>query len=360
MNNLIVTLIGYNNFGNRLQNYALQEVLLTNGSKYVETLSIASLKDESLLISFIRAIKYKFFIKTKKNNRFYKFKNFNSKYILMTNKTIHFYSDLKKLNKEYDYFIVGSDQVWNHNMTHNFNIYFLENVDNTKKISYAASFGVDFYDSSYKFKYKQYLNEFKSLSVRENIGKKIVIELTNRNDVEVLVDPTMLLTTDEWDKVSIRPSQLDDIKEKKYILNYFLGELSESRKKEIDRIAEKYECHIINILDKNDPFYDSGPSEFLYLEKHAFLICTDSFHSCVFAILYNRPFVVFDREQKGVENMNSRIDTLINKFNLKDRKYNGKNITTSNLNHDYTDAYKILESERKKSNDFLKKALDIE
>ena len=51
-----------------------------------------------------------------------------------------------------------------------------------------------------------------------------------------------------------------------------------------------------HILDKNDPLYVSGPSEFLWLEKHAFLICTDSFHSSVFAILYDKPFVVFDRE----------------------------------------------------------------
>ena len=91
------------------------------------------------------------------------------------------------------------------------------------------------------------------------------------------------------------------------------GELSKERKDEIERIAKENDCEIINILDKNSPFYVCGPSEFLYLEKHAFLICTDSFHSSVFAILYNRPFVIFDREDKE-ENMGSRLDTLINKF----------------------------------------------
>jgi len=58
--------------------------------------------------------------------------------------------------------------------------------------------------------------------------------------------------------------------------------------------------------------------------------------------------------------MNSRIETLINKFKLKNREYNEKNITKENLNHDYTEAYKILEDERKKSENFLKKALDLE
>ena len=111
-------------------------------------------------------------------------------------------------------------------------------------------------------------------------------------------------------------------------------------------------------MDKNSPFYECGPSEFLWLEKYAFLICTDSFHSSVFAILYNRPFVIFDREQKNIVSMNSRLETLIKKFKLKNRKFEGK-ITKENLNHDYSEAYKILEKERKKSEVFLKKALDI-
>ena len=105
----------------------------------------------------------------------------------------------------------------------------------------------------------------------------------------------MLLSADDWDKVVKKPEQL---KTNKYILNYFLGNLSETRKKEIERIAKDNGCEIINILDKDGEFYQTGPSEFLYLEKNASLICTDSFHSCVFAILYNRPFVVFDREDR--------------------------------------------------------------
>ena len=77
-----------------------------------------------------------------------------------------------------------------------------------------------------------------------------------------------------------------------------------------------------------------------------------------FEILYNRPFVIFEREDKE-EKMNSRIDTLLSKFKLKNRRYNGSSITKENLEHDYTEAYKILEEERKKSKAFLEKALDI-
>ena len=164
----------------------------------------------------------------------------------------------------------------------------------------------------------------------------------------------MLLSAKEWDEVSKKPEQL---KTDRYILNYFLGELSEERKKEIQRIADENNCEVINILDKNSPFYETGPSEFLYLEKNAFLICTDSFHSSVFAILYNKPFIVFDREENIVK-MNSRLETLLSKFKLENRWYKG-HITDELLKVDYTEAYKILENERKKSEDFLKRALDL-
>ena len=73
--------------------------------------------------------------------------------------------------------------------------------------------------------------------------------------------------------------------------------------------------------------------------------------------MYNRPFIIFERDDKTVS-MNSRIETLISKFNLKNRKFEGK-ITKENLEHDYTEAYKILKEERQKSKEFIEKALEI-
>ena len=208
-----------------------------------------------------------------------------------------------------------------------------------------------------KKKIKKELYKFKSISVREEAGKRIINDVLPRNDVEVLIDPTMLLTADEWDKVAKKPKQLDNLKNKRYILTYFLGNLSMDKKGKIEEIAQKNNCEIINILDKNSPFYQTGPSEFLYLEKNAILICTDSFHSCVFSILYNRPFLVFQREG-NVNKMNSRIETLLNKFKLEDREVN-ENITDDKLKYDYSQAYKILENERDKTKIFIKNALDI-
>jgi hypothetical protein len=163
----------------------------------------------------------------------------------------------------------------------------------------------------------------------------------------------MLLTDKEWSELAKRPKQL---KTDKYILNYVLGILSPEREAEIERIARENDCEIINILDKEGPFYETGPSEFLYLEQNAFLICTDSFHSSVFALLFNRPFIIFNREDSQAS-MNSRLETLVNTFKLENRNFY-KNITEENLKHNYTNAYKILEEERKKAHNYLNNALN--
>ena len=351
----ILTINDDTNFGNRLQNYALQEIL-NKKNLIVKTIDNKNIKKtKNLLKQFIFFNKgiLRRFSPLKRHRRWRKFVEFNKNFIY-SNEIIYLDTIPSDILEYNDYFIVGSDQVWNPTITRLSTIDVLKDVVPNKRISYAASFGIDRLPKKNEEIVKQEISKFKSISVRENEGKKIIEDLTGRKDVEVLIDPTMLLTSKEWDKISKKPKM---IKNKNYILNYFLGDLSEQRQKEIERIAKENECEIISILDKNSIFYECGPREFLYLEKNAFLICTDSFHSSVFAILYNRPFIIFDREDEKVK-MNSRIDTLLSKFNIKNRRYDGK-ITDKNLKHDYSDAYKILEQERKKSEAFLEKALDL-
>lgn len=355
----IITITNGQNYGNRLQNYAVQTVLKKNNIN-PETLLNLGEKETSAIEKVKNTIKncIKFLIKHKKfkveKEREKIFINFNKQYISFSDYKISNQNINKDILKYYDIFLCGSDQIWNPNYPENAIVNFLGFVNEKKKIAFAPSFGSDSIPVERKDKIKRWIENINYLSVREDQGKKIIEDLTGRKDVQVLVDPTMLLTAEEWDKVAKKPKQL---KTDKYILNYFLGELSEKRKKEINRIAKENNCEVINILDKNSPFYQTGPSEFLYLEKNAFLICTDSFHSCVFSIIYDRPFIVFDREDKNVS-MNSRIETLLNKFELQDRKSNGS-ITKNMLDHNYEKAYKILDKEKEKSEKFLKEALDI-
>lgn len=362
----IITLVGYENFGNRLQNYALQECLKQKKC-VVTTLNVESkdYKDNLYNRKFIilRNVKRCICKLRKKYNkydkkRFLNFKKFSSYYLNET-KNIITKKEIINETMSYDFLVFGSDQIWS---PYNFVPFYIslgifgKNIK-PRLFSYSASFGVSHLPDNVVSTYRNGLENFLSISVREDAGKKIVEDLTKRKDIKVLIDPTLLLSDKQWDKLSVRPKKIDSINGKKIILNYFLGKQSDQIKGEIEKISIENNCYIINVLDKNDPFYTCGPSEFLYLEKNAFLICTDSFHACVFALIYNRPFIVFDRDDR-IENISSRIDTLIKKFKLKNRRYNGKEITNENLNHDYSKAYKILELERNKANEFLENILN--
>ena len=348
----IATIIDNDNYGNRLQNYALYHYLKCLNYDVITILNESYSNTKKYF--FIRKIKNIRYKGTYSNNllRKKKFEEFN-KYIDFTNRQFSIYSNFDK----FDYFVAGSDQIWNPYCGRLRDFDLLAFAPPEKRISYAASIGINNIPENKIPQFKKELLKFNAISVREETAKHIVENITDRKDIKTLIDPTMLLSAEEWDKVSKRPEQLDKYNIKKYILTYFFGNVNSVIQNEIERIALENNCKIIDILDKNNPFYEIGPSEFLYLEKNAFLICTNSFHSCVFAIIYDRPFVVFKREQKNVVNMSSRIETLVDKFKLKNRKFNGKNITPENLKHNYSEAYKILETERKKSCNFLKNLL---
>lgn len=356
---VIYTLYGNSNYGNKLQNYAIQEILLQHGY-YSDTVILKGMIDNPLKKTIKNIIKL--------------FSNSQKKYIKINNKRLQNFKEFDKLinkidrNKvmltDYNLIEVGSDQVWNsYDKMGRLIVDDINNISFENIISIAASISLDKIDDQYISKYREHFNKIKKLSVREELGKKIIEELTGRKDIFVSLDPTMLLEISEWDKLAKKPQQIYELcpNGEKYILTYFLGKLGSIGNSEIEKFAKENNYKIINMLDKNDPFYICGPSEFIWLEKNASLICTDSFHSSVFAILYGIPFVVFDRDdgQVGKSIMNSRLETLLSKFKLEDKKYNGVNITKENLEADYTEAYKILKEEKKICFKFLSEALDL-
>jgi len=346
----IITIIDNDNYGNRLQNYAVQEIIKKFHYEPVTMLNKQYTNDKKLFL--LRLIRNKLKNNLKKSNyeRRKNFECFNKLISFSKENTIPF----KKYN-DYAFFITGSDQVWNPNIGRMKDIDLLSFAPGYKRISLSASFGISSINHNKQKKLKRELKKFKSISVRENSGKEIVKNVLPNKNVCVLIDPTMMLDAREWNSIAKKPNQL---KNKKYVLNYFLGTLSEKVKNDINQFALNNNCGVINILDVNSPFYKCGPSEFLFLEKNAFLICTDSFHASVFAILNRVPFIVFDRYTKS-GSMNNRLETLLLKFDLLDRKYNGF-ITNNILKVNYSKTYTILGEERKKVINFLSKALELE
>lgn len=351
----IVSIYDLGNFGNRLQNVAIYK-LLKNLNYEPEVIPVDIWSKKKYITRPIKNFFNIFKIQIGSARRL-SFMDFNknikiSKYklLLKSNKEVVNHS----LSDVYDYFIVGSDQVWNPEFA-GFGFYFLDFVkDNRKKIAFSASIGVT--DISKEFANKMQLNlkKFNAVSVREKQANDLITSLTGRDDITTLVDPTMMIEAEEWNELARKPKQYNG---ENFILNYFLGEQSEERRKIISDFAKKMGYMVINILDKDDPFYASGPAEFLWLEKNAKLICTDSFHSSVFGILFNTPFLVFDREDTS-KNMSSRLDNLLDIFGLKDRKFIGKELTENRLDIDYSKAHERLAFEKKRGVDFLINAIE--
>src|SRR5699024_6376917 len=231
----IITLNGYFNYGNRLQNYALQELLKGQGFE-VETI-INETKFNKQPKSKVQVIKEKSVkdlftvLNTKVQNYLYKnklnqkraeiFKDFTSSNILETEYSISEKHIPGDLSEKYNFFVTGSDQVWNPNYRKGSFIEFLTFVPCEKRIAYAPSFGVSEIPKEYIKNYQLWLSEMAHLSVREEAGAKIIKDLTGR-DATIVLDPTMMLTKGKWLSISRVPT---DKPKKRYLLTYFLGNI---------------------------------------------------------------------------------------------------------------------------------------
>lgn len=374
----IVTITTGMNYGNRLQNYAIQRVL-ENFNYIPETIDYEpSYKMEKEKISKLEKIKTKILrckimgleyiwniieknifkkeiFKEKENYRKKCFEDFIRNNIRFSNEKYNCKSNLKQLNKEYDVFITGSDQVWNPYWEGKDEIFYLTFADKKKRITYAPSFGVSEIPDEQKDFYKKNLTEIPNISVREEKGKEIIKELTGM-EAKVVADPTFLLEKEKWDKIAKKPKN-----EKKYLFTYFLGILSAKRKRKIKKFAKMHNLEIISMYEFwNEKSSFGGPSEFLGLIKNAEYICTDSFHGAVFSIIYNKPFTIMDREDikdQKEKKMNSRIETLLKNFHLQQCKEFLNKDQQGKFIIDYTDTNKELENKRKEALEYLKLVL---
>lgn len=344
----IITITGLGNYGNRLQNYALQKTIEKISSCRCETLINKSYR--------IKGYIKKFLIPNSEvlSERERIFEKFNKEFIHFSDIKINNFSKDYRL-MEYDCLICGSDQIWNSDYPENDRANFGYFFPSVKVISYAASFGTDTIAGKKKKRYAKYLKRMDAISVREEKGKELAEYMTGRDDIYVHVDPTLLLTAEEWFPLEKEPVLY---KGERYILKYFLGERNKEIDWKLEEYAKKNNLTIIDVISKDSPYYNIGPSEFLFLERNADLIVTDSFHSCVFAIIYERPFIVVERKENSLQSMGSRIDTLLNKFHLENRRYTGSDlgeIVHSSI--DYSNVNRILEFERNESIQYLKKYL---
>lgn len=324
---LVPLLYNEYNYGGVLQFYALQRILKKNNIdcdivfynndekvSYYELPVIKKiiLKAKIFVVNSIN--KKQETINNNIENRKRKIDEFKSKYYS------HVVNEGDIQYSKYDAIVCGSDQIWNPNWARR--RCFLEFVpDEINKVIYAASLGCESMSKEQKAQFEPRIERLQYVSLREQSGKAILDSFIKDKDIKVVLDPTLLLLPEDWNNIVVEP------KEKGYVFTYFLGKYDD-KIEYIGEFAKRKGLKIINIPfasgEKNDDvcfgdvqIKDADPGEFIGLIKNAEYIFTDSFHACVFSVLFKKEFYAFQRDNS--KKMQGRINTLLHNFNLPNR-----------------------------------------
>lgn len=287
----------------------------------------------------------------KENNekRWEKFNKFIQELIGYDKKMYTTEEQLEEL--DIDYWICGSDQIWNTEITRGFNKgFFLDFKTEGKKISYAVSMGIKELPKEQEKQFKDSINKLDNISVREETLQEYAKKFTNKK-IEKVLDPTLLLEANDYDNLLLENVYGD------YVLIYALG--PDERLTQIARkIADDKNVNIIELNDKKIENYfceqisDAGPSEFLTLIKNAKAIITNSFHGTIFSIIFQKEFYTITRL-----NRNSRMENILKIVDMNDRLIDKVEELEFVKEQDYKKAFEKLHKEKEKSIIFLNEAL---
>lgn len=375
----IITLPLETNYGGLLQNYALQQILhkcgheaYTIDCKFPKN-AYTSNKPYKYLLFRIRQIKRRLLGRAYCPNRSIRLKiienceGFIQENILLTPPAINhkeYVEILKKYN--FDALVVGSDQVWrpqySPNITNGF-LDFIKDEKAIKRLTYAASFGED----NWEFSEKQ-TNEcshlaklFDAISVREESGVMLAKKYLGVNAEHVL-DPTMLLEQENYINLVERKE------EKKSPGNLFcyILDKNESINRFIQDVEQKLLLKSFQVKAQNNTGmlrkgYDikdyivPSPTKWLRAFMDAKVVLTDSFHGCVFSIIFNKEFWVTGNKGRG----NARFDSLLKQFGLENRRIDIDKINDVDFAEpiDWERVNSIKKEWQEKSINFLKENL---
>ena len=266
--------------------------------------------------------------------------------------------------EEYNAVIAGSDQIWNITIEDYDDAYFLPWVKEAKKIAYSPSFGAKKISENTddERKYCNYLKEFDCLSIRENNGQKWIKEMTGI-DIPVLLDPTLLLETEDYNKIEDTSLQEED----KYIF-FYCPSFNREICKFVKKLADKYNLKVITWSTKSYyfkliksfgfilPQYES-PAVYLNLIKNAEIVLTTSYHGTIFSTLYQKKFITIKNgEMYGSDD---RVITLLKQLNMENRliPYDFDDNFNYLQDVDYSNYKENIDILKKKSIDYLRESL---
>lgn len=364
----ILTLDLQTNFGGILQAYALQTVLERMGHEVVHLQAKHSRLHNPVVMPLVwcKRLYRKYFQGDRQLPVFenpYKWARKNTDRFISENLNCRFLAPEEwneGLASEYDVIVVGSDQVWRPNYTSDVTRFFTAFLGHSdiRRLAYAASFGVDvneFSDEQLACG-REYLKLFSAISVREESGIRLCKELFDVQACQVL-DPTMLLSREDYQRFASTAPQspgnlivyvLDRTEEKDAIISEFaekrgLVPFYANSKTEIPWNVD------IPIGERKQPPLENWLRGFADAE----FVLTDSFHACVFSILFHKPFGVFVNLERGL----SRIESLLQPFGLMDRC-----ITDAPVDLDRSIDWKLIDNvlmqKAESSMEFLKQGLN--
>lgn len=363
---IISTINVLDNYGNRLQNYALQEVLRQYGDVRTSLRIYNATSNKKYCIQFLKK-KYLNGVKQILEHclrnglrdgiafakRVHRGAKFNKKYINENGGIVSAYKVVrpKSLTAQDLTYVIGSDQVWNFEMLgvttpEDVLASFLANDTPRRKISYAASFGVDSIPQNQIVSIRLGLQSLDAISVREREAVEIVKKVTDE-DVALVADPTLLIDADKWRNLA---KTITGHKEK-YIVVQLLGDIPADREQIIRTYARQHGCAIYAFRGFDD--YEtaaSGPVEFINLIAGAEMIFTDSFHALCFSLIFERQFKLFNVSYgTKSKSTNSRMMSLLSILGIESEE----EVEGEILPIDYSKVTPKLRSYRNKSLEWL-------
>ena len=309
----ILTFHKADNYGAVLQAYALSQQLYKLGveNDFVKI----SFDSESTNSTVAEDSKNPFIkkVKSEKYKRTLLFEEFRRNH--MSNSFEFSIQDIEELNDKYDFFIAGSDQIWNFAIPDTDLSFFLPFAKPEKRFSYAASFGNQEIPKVYYDTCRKLLSQFSLLSVREEAGAKQLFDITGRSAI-ISPDPTLILDREDWDKITY------PVKGERYVL-LFLLTYDEKAVVLAKQIAESEHLTIKTVSAGYMPQFGFhawsgyGVEDWISLIKDAEFVVTNSFHGTVFSIIFHKFFCVMPLTG-NLAKRNGRMTELLQKVSLGD------------------------------------------
>lgn len=353
----IATFHAAHNYGAVLQTYALYKTLEKVGCDvYLLDYSPKNLVKSYTLypqrkyyenfISYTKAWVSLFLDYKRRHNRFSRFNSFiDTNFRMLPN-------DLKHI----DVIVVGSDQIWNPNITDGLDENYFgacESVTAEMVFSYAASMGVSSLQDKDELEFVRLLSNLKKIGVREFSLKEYIGTLTDR-EVSMNLDPTLLLNKNEWSLTERKHAR------EKYLLIY---EVKEHPQTSIvaEKIASRLGLNVVTLAAKTNykisksVLTDKSPEEFLELFKHADFIVTTSFHGTVFSIINEKDFVTLEFGN----DIDLRSKYLLSQVGLEDRLVSEASMVDGKILHiEYLNAKNKLDALRNQSIEYISSSLE--